>query len=145
MRVLFVLLMCSAAICTQAQSIHIFKEVHADGTVIYSDTRPTNSEAVEKMKIHQESAAIAQQGQQRQQEIEAAAKTLEEQRADEAKAKREYRKRVAEAQDEVVNAERALVTAEQSKKYATPERIAAAREHLRLARQRLREVQSAGP
>jgi len=145
MRALLALVMCSVATGSLAQSIHIFKEVHADGTVVYSDTRPVTPGAVEEVKIYQSSAAIEQQGEQRKQEMDAIGKKLEKQRTDVSDAKREYQRRVAEARDEVAAAERALVIAQQSKKAATPERITAAEEQLRMARRRLRDVQSAGP
>jgi hypothetical protein len=97
------------------------------------------------MTIHQNSAAIEQQGAQRVQEMDAAGKELEKQRAGDTDARRKYQSRVAEARQEVADAENYLVTAQQSKKHATPERIADAEERVRLARQRLREVQTAGP
>lgn len=145
MRVVLALVMCSAAACSLAQSIHAYKSVHGDGSVSYSDTRPVTQGSVEEMSIYQNSAAIEQQGAQRMQEMDAIGKKLEEQRASDLDAKREYQSRVAEARQEVVEAERNLATTQQSKKAATPERIADAQERVQLARRRLREVQSAGP
>ncbi len=97
------------------------------------------------MDIQQNSAAIEQQGAQRMQEIDAATKRLEKQRADEAEARRKYQTILAEARQEVTDAERNLSSTQQSKKSATAERIGLAEQRVRLARQRLREVQSAGP
>lgn len=145
MRVILAFLMWSAAVGCIAQSIHLFKSVHADGTVGYSDTRPETATTVEKIDIQQNSAAIEQQGSQRMQEIETATKRLEKQRADEAQARRKYQTALAEARQEVSDAERNLSSARRSKKSATPERIGLAEQRVRLARRRLREVQSAGP
>ena len=145
MRVILVFLMWCAAASGFAQSIHLFKSVHADGTVAYSDTQPATANSVEEVDIHQNSAAIEQQGAQRMQEIDAATERLEKQRADEADARRKYQASLSEARQEVANAERNLLSTQQSKKSATAERIGLAEERLRLARQRLREVQSAGP
>jgi len=145
MRVILVFLMWCAAASGFAQSIHLFKSVHADGTVAYSDTQPATANSVEEVDIHQNSAAIEQQGAQRMQEMNAAAKRIEKQQADESKARRKYETLVAEAHQEVADAERNLVSTRQSKKNATAERIGDAEERVRLARQRLREVQSAGP
>ena len=144
MRVIFILLMWSAAASCFAQSIHLFKSVHADGTVSYSDTRPETATTVEKMDIQQNSAAIERQGTQRMQEIDTATERLEKQQADEAQARRKYQTSLAEARQEVADAERNLSSTQQSKKHATPERIGLAEQRVRLARQRLREVQSAG-
>ena len=145
MRVVFGLLIGFFASGCLAQSIHAYKSVHTDGAVSYSDTRPTDAESVTEVKVYQESAAIEQQGSERMQEMNAATKAGEKQRADEAAARRKHESRVAEARQEVSDAERYLVTAQQSKKHATPERIAAAQQRLRLAKQGLREVQRAGP
>jgi chromosome segregation ATPase len=145
MRVIFILLMWSAAASCIAQSMHLFKSVHADGTVGYSDTRPETATTVEKMEIRQDSAAIEQQGAQRMQEIETASKRLEKQRADEAQARHKYQTVLAEARQEVSEAERNLSTTRQSKKNATAERIGLAEQRVRLARKRLREVQSPAP
>ena len=145
MRVIFILLMWSAAASCIAQSMHLFKSVHADGTVSYSDTRPETATTVEKMEIQQNSAAIEQQGAQRMQEMNTATKHLQKRHADEAEARRKYQTRLAEARQEVTDAERNLSTAQLSKKSATAERIGLAEQRVRLARQRLREVQSAGP
>jgi DNA repair exonuclease SbcCD ATPase subunit len=145
MRVIFILLMWSAAASCIAQSMHLFKSVHADGTVGYSDTRPETATTVEKMEIQQNSTAIEQQGAQRMQEIESASKRLEKQRADEAQARRKYQTVLAEARQEVSDAERDLTTTQQSKKSATAERIGLAEQRVRLAHQRLREVQSTAP
>ena len=145
MRVLLAFLMWSAAASCIAQRTYTFKSVHADGTVGYSDTRPETATTVEKIDIRQDSAAIEQQGAQRSQEIDAARKHLEKQRADEMQAGRKYQTALAEARKEVSDAERNLSTAQQSKKNATPERIGLAEQRVQLARRRLREVQSAGP
>ncbi len=145
MRVVLAFLMWSAAAGCIAQSIHLFKSVHADGTVGYSDTRPETATTVEKIDIQQNSAAIEQQGAQRMQEIESASKRLEKQRADEAQARRKYQTVLAEARQEVSDAERDLTTTQQSKKSATAERIGLAEQRVRLAHQRLREVQSTAP
>jgi outer membrane protein TolC len=145
MRVVLAFLMWSAAASCIAQRTYTFKSVHADGTVGYSDTRPETATTVEKIDIQQNSAAIEQQGAQRMQEIDAASKRLEGQRADEAQARRKYQSALAEARQEVSDAERNLSSSRQSKKSATPERIGLAEQRVRLARQRLREVQSAGP
>jgi chromosome segregation ATPase len=145
MRVIFVLLMWSAAASCIAQSMHLFKSVHADGTVGYSDTRPEAATTVEKMNIQQNSAAIEQQGAQRMQEMNTATEHLEKRHADEAQARRKYQTALAEARQEVSDAERSLSTAQQSKKNATPEHIGLAEQRVQLARRRLREVQSAGP
>ena len=144
MRVVLVLLMWFFATCSLAQSIHAYKSVHTDGVVSYSDTRPAEAESVTEVKIYQDSAAIEQQGKKRIQELDAAPSELEKQRADEAAARREYDRRVAEARQEVIDAKRGLVTAQQSKKSATPERIGLAQQRVRLAEFRLREVQRAG-
>ena len=145
MRVIFILLMWSAAASCIAQSMHLFKSVHADGTVSYSDTRPEAATTAERMEIQQNSAAIEQQGAQRMQEMNAATKDLQKRHADEAQARRKHQTRLAKARQEVTDAERHLSVAMQSKKSATGERIGLAEQRLRLARQRLREVQSAGP
>lgn len=144
MRVIFILLMWSAAASCIAQSMHLFKSVHADGTVSYSDTRPETAMTVEKMEIQQNSAAIEQQGAQRMQEMDAATKRFQKQQADEAQARRKHQNRLADARQEVADAERNLSIAQQSKKSATAERVGLAEQRVRLARQRLREVQSAG-
>jgi hypothetical protein len=145
MRVVFALIICCAAGYAQAKSIYAYKSVHSDGTVSYSDTRPAAGESVERVTISPSSAAIEQQGAQRVQQMDTAAKTLEKQRSGAAQAKSDYQKRVNEARQELTDAERNLVTVEQSKKSASPERIKAARKRISLARQKLREVQSAGP
>jgi len=145
MRVIFILLMWSAAASCIAQSMHLFKSVHADGTVSYSDTRPEAATTVEKMNIQQNSAAIEQQGAQRMQEMNTATEHLQKRRADEAQARRKYQSALAEARQEVSDAERSLSTAQQSKKNATAEHIGLAEQRVQLARRRLREVQSAGP
>ncbi len=145
MRVLLAFLMWSAAASCIAQRTHTFKSVHADGTVGYSDTRPETATTVEKIDIRQNSAAIEQQGAQRVQEIDAARKGLEKQRADEMQARRKYQTALAEARKEVSDAERNLSTTQQSKKNATAKRIGLAEQRVQLARRRLREVQSAGP
>ncbi len=145
MRVVFGLLIGFFATGCLAQSIHAYKSVHTDGAVSYSDTRPADAESVTEVKVYRDSAAIEQQGSQRMQEMNAATKAGEKQRAEEAAAQRKYQSRVAEAREEVSAAERYLVTAQQSRKHATPERIAEAQDHLRLAKQRLREVKRAGP
>ena len=145
MRVLLAFLMWSAAASCIAQRTYTFKFVHADGTVGYSDTRPETATTVEKMDIRQNSAAIEQRGAQRVQEIDAARKRLEKQRADEMQARRKYQTALAEARKEVSDAERNLSTSQQSKKNATAERIGLAEQRVQLARRRLREVQSAGP
>ena len=145
MRVVLAFLMWSAAASCIAQSIHLFKSVHADGTVGYSDTRPETATTVEKMDIQQNSAAIERQGAQRMQEFDTATERLEKRHADEAQARRKYQTSLAEARQEVADAERNLSSTQQSKKSATPERIGLAEQRVRLARRRLREVQSAGP
>ena len=145
MRVLFGLFIGFFATSCLAQSIHAYKSVHTDGAVSYSDTRPTDAESVTEVKVYHESAAIEQQGSQRMQEMNAATKAGEKQRAEEADARRKHDSRVAAARQEVTDAERHLVTAQQSKRHATPERIAAAQERLGLAKQGLREAQRAGP
>ncbi len=145
MRVLLAFLMWSAAASCIAQRTHTFKSVHADGTVGYSDTRPETATTVEKIDIRQDSAAIEQQGAQRMQEIDAARKRLEKQRADEMQARRKYQTALAEARKEVSDAERNLSTAQKSKRNATPERIGLAEQRVQLARRRLRQLQSTGP
>jgi outer membrane PBP1 activator LpoA protein len=131
MRVFFALLLWLSAAGCLAESIHAYKSVHTDGTVSYSDTRPASAKSVTEVNVYQESAATEEQGKQRMQEMDAATKRLEKQRA-------------AEARREVTDAQRGLTTAQQSKKHATPERIALAEQRVRLARQRLREIETAG-
>ncbi|NCF80382.1 MAG: hypothetical protein GWP74_02115 [Proteobacteria bacterium] len=144
MRVFFALLLWLSAAGCLAESIYAYKSVHTDGTVSYSDTRPASAKSVTEVNVYQESAATEEQGKQRMQEMDAATKRLEKQRADAAAARKKYDKRVAEARREVTDAQRGLTTAQQSKKHATPERIALAEQRVRLARQRLREIETAG-
>ena len=144
MRAALALLMWLFATGGLAQSIHAYKSVHTDGAVSYSDTRPVEAESVTEVKVYQDSAAIEQQGKKRMQELDAATSELEKQRADEADARREYERRVAEARQEVIDAKRGLITAQESKKSATAERIGLAQQRVRLAEIRLREVQRAG-
>ena len=144
MRVFFALLLWLFATSCLAESIHAYKSVHTDGTVSYSDTRPASAESVTEVNVYRENAATEEQGKQRMQEMDAATKRLEKQRAEAAEGRRKYDKRVAEARQEVTDAQLGLTTAQQSKKNATPERIELAEQRVRLARQRLREIQTAG-
>jgi len=145
MRVALALLMCFSATYCLAQSSHAYKSVHADGAVSYSDTRPGAAESVTEVELHRDGAATGEQGEQRLQELEAASSELDKRRAEEADARRDYERRVAEARQEVSGAQESLGVAQRSKKHATPERIELAEQRVRLAKQRLREVQSAGP
>jgi hypothetical protein len=81
MRVFFALLLWFYAAGCLAESIHAYKSVHTDGTVSYSDTRPASAESVTEVNVYQESAATEEQGKQRMQEMDAATKRLEKQRA----------------------------------------------------------------
>jgi hypothetical protein len=119
--------------------------VHADGTVSYSDTRPPSAASVTTMNIPETDATLLDEGERRKQEMDAISTNLEEQRAQQATARRKHENQVALARQEVEEAERNLAVTRQSKHNATPERIGLAEERLKLARQRLREVQSAGP
>lgn len=134
-----------AAAGSLAQSVHYYKSVHADGTVTYSDTRPPTATTVEQVKVHGDGAAAREQGEQRMQEIQAAGKRLDEQRAEEAEAERKHRERLAQARQEVADAERNLATVQESKRSATKYRIGIAEDRVQLARKRLKEVQFAGP
>lgn len=145
MRVVFGFLIWICASGSLAQSVHLYKSVHADGTVSYSDTQPADAESISKVKVYQDGAAVEQGGAQRLQELEAASTALDKKNAELAAAQRKYQSRLAEARGEVSDAERYLVTAQQSKKHATPERIEEAQTRLRLAKQGLGEVQRAGP
>ena len=145
MRMVVAFLMWSLAASVVAGSGRAYKSVNADGSVSYSDTRPATAVSVEKMAIFQNSAAIEEQGRQREQELSSIGERLAQERADEAQARREYQTRLADVRQEVADAERNLVTAQQSRKNATPERIGLAEQRVHLARRRLREVQSAGP
>ncbi len=145
MRVFLVIFIWSISACCFAQTMHLFKSVHADGTVGYSDTRPASAASVQEMDIPRANAAIEQQGKQRMQELNATNKHIDEQQAEAAKARREYQDRLTQAQKWVRDTERNLATARQSKKNATAEYIGNWEERVRLARQHLREVQSAGP
>ena len=78
-------------------------------------------------------------------EITAASKRLDEEKAQEAESRSKYQSRLAQAREEVTVAERNLSITRQSKHNATQERIDNAEERLRLARRKLKEVQSAGP
>ncbi len=124
-----------------AQSTHLYKSVHADGTVTYSDSRPAGQGEVTEMNVHSGGDDVEQQGAKRMDEMRAASKSLEERRAAEAEARSKREKEIAEARQEVAEAERNLVTTQRSKHNATPDRIATAEERVRLARQRLKEVQ----
>ena len=141
MRLILTLILSAVASASLAEAMHLFKQVHADGSVSYSDTRAGAEGQVEAVSIQLESAVIEQQGGQRLEQIEAYNQNLEKQRAEQAKSRSEYQTRVAEARQQVVDAERNLKEAQQSKKSATPERIKAHQEQLKLARQRLREVE----
>jgi len=145
MRVALALLIWFSAASCLAQSIHLYKSVHDDGAVSYSDTRPADGQTVTEVKTYQESATIEQQGAERMQELDATSKAIDKKNAEEAAARRKYQDRLSEAREEVSDAQRFLVTAQQSKKHATPERIGEAETRLRLAKQRLREVERAGP
>jgi chromosome segregation ATPase len=145
MRVFLAIVIWLISACSFAQSTHLFKSVHADGTVVYSDTRPASAVSVQEMGIPRANAAIEQQGKQRMQELNATNKRVDEQQAEAAKARREYQDRLAQAQQWARDTERNLAAARQSKKNATAEYIGNWEERVRLARQHLREVQSAGP
>ena len=145
MRVVFGFLIWICASGSLAESVHLYKSVHGDGTVSYSDTRPTDAESITEVKVHQDGAAIEQGGAQTMQELEATSTALDKKNAEQAAAKRKYQSRLADARAEVSAAEGYLVTTQQSRKHATPERVEDAQMRLRLAKQRLREVQRAGP
>jgi len=145
MRVVFGFLMWICASGSLAQSVHLYKSVHGDGSVSYSDTQPADAESITEVKVHQDGAATEQGGAQRLQELEAASKTLDKKNAEQAAAQRKYQSRLDEARAEVSAAEGYLVTTQQSRKHATPERVEDAQTRLRMAKQRLREVQRAGP
>lgn len=145
MRPIFALLLCALSFAAFAGSIHAYKSVHADGTVSYSDTRPPSAASVTTMNIPETDATLLDEGERRKQEMDAISTNLEEQRAQQATARRKHENQVALARQEVEEAERNLAVTRQSKHNATPERIGLAEERLKLARQRLREVQSAGP
>lgn len=124
-----------------AQTTHLYKSVHDDGTVTYSDTKPPGGGEVTEMNLHGGGGAIEQQGRKRMDEMRAVGEAIDEQRAAEAEALRKREKAIAEARKEVADAERDLVNIRQSKHNATDDRIALAEQRLRLARQRLKEVQ----
>ena len=145
MRVFLAISIWSISACCFAQSTHLFKSVHADGTVEYSDTRPASAASVREMNIPRANAAIEQQGTRRMEEVNAINKRIDEQQTEAAKANREYQDRLTQAQQWVRESERNLATVRQSKRNATPEYIGNWEERARLARQHLREVQSAGP
>ena len=145
MRVVFGFLIWICASGSLAQSVHLYKSVHGDGTVSYSDTQPADAESITEMKVHQDGAATEQGGAQRMQELEAASTALDKKNAEQAAAKRKYQSRLADARAEVSAAEGHLVTTQQSRKHATPERVEDAQTRLRLAKQRLGEVRRAGP
>jgi peptidoglycan hydrolase CwlO-like protein len=144
-RLIIAVLLWSVSVGALAQSVHLFKSVHADGTVSYSDTRPASASSVTEMSVPQTDAGIVNQGRQRQKEMEAIGNDLEKQRAQKAESRRKYENRLAQARREVGDAERNLATTRASKHNATEERIGLAEQRLALARQRLREVQNAGP
>jgi len=144
MRLVLALLIWSVVASVVAESGRAYKSVQPDGSVSYSDTRPETAASVEEMTIDRNSAAIEEQGKQRVQEMSSIGERLAKERADEARARREYQARLAEARQEVADAERGLVTALESRKHATLERIALAEQRVQLARRRLRDVQSAG-
>ncbi|MDX2312783.1 MAG: hypothetical protein QNL90_01815 [Gammaproteobacteria bacterium] len=145
MRVLFGFLIWICASGSLAQSVHLYKSVHGDGSVGYSDTQPADAESITEMKVHQDGAATEQGGAQTMQELEAASTALDKKNAEQAAAKRKYQSRLADARAEVSAAEGYLVTTQQSRKHATPERVEDAQTRLRLAKQRLGEVRRAGP
>jgi hypothetical protein len=145
MRVVFGFLIWICASGSLAQSVHLYKSVHTDGSVGYSDTQPADAESITEVNVHQDGAAIEQGGAQRLQELEAASTALDKKNAEQAAAQSKYQSRLADARAEVSDAERFLVTAQQSRKHATPERIEDAQTRLRLAKQRLGEVRRAGP
>lgn len=145
MRVVLALCLLAPAFGCFAQSSHYYKSVHDDGTVTYSDTKPRSASSVEQVKVHQGSAGSQKQGQQRMDELNAASKRLDEQKARDAESRSKYQSRLASARQEVTDAERHLSITRQSKHNATSERIGNAEERVRLARKHLKEVQSAGP
>ena len=145
MRLFVALFIWSLSACCLAESTHLFKSVHADGTIGYSDRWPESASSVEEMNIPRADAAIEQQRKQRMQELDAVSKLNEEQEAEKSKAREEYQARLAAAQKWVRETERNLASARQSKKNATPEYIGNWEERVKLARQHLREVQSARP
>lgn len=126
-------------------SVHLYKSVHGDGTVEYSDTRPASASSVESVSVARPDASSDAQGQQRLKALDESVKQLDEQKEAQAKARRAYQSRLAQAQRELEDAQKGLATARESKKHATAERIANAEQRVELARRRLREVQSAGP
>lgn len=145
MRPILVLLICCVPVVADAQSMHLYKSVHADGTVSYSDTRPSSSTSVTTMSVPETDAAILNQGEQRSEQMRALGDALEKQRAEQAQARRKREKALAEARQELSAAERGLATVRQSKHNATEERIALAEQRLQLARRRLREIEAATP
>jgi hypothetical protein len=144
-RPIIALLIWSASVCSVAQSIHLYKSVHADGTVSYSDTRPRSAASVTEMSVPRTDSGIVNQGQLRQQEMETIGNDLEKQRGEKVEARRKYESLLAQARQEVSSAEQNLAITRQSKHNATEERIGLAEQRLNLAHQRLREVQNAGP
>ena len=145
MRSIVALVSLLGSVACSAETIHAYKAVHADGTVSYSDTRPGTASSIETLSIPQSDASISEQGEQRKQQMQSAGKQLDEQRATQAEARREYESRLAEARKEVRDAERVLDDTVNSKKNATAERVAIAEERLAIARKKLREVERAGP
>jgi hypothetical protein len=145
MRVVLALCLLGPAFGCFAQSTHYYKSVHDDGAVAYSDTKPRSASSVEQVNVQQGGAGTEQQGQQRLDELSAASKRLDEEKARDAESRSKYQSRLAQARQEVADAERHLSTTRQSKHNATPERIDTAEERVRLARMKLKEVQSAAP
>jgi hypothetical protein len=144
-RPIIALLIWSVSLCSVAQSVHLYKSVHSDGTVGYSDTRPPSAASVTEMRVPETDSGIVNQGQLRKQEMEAIGNDLEKQREEQSEARQKYQSVLAQARQEVSSAERNLAITRQSKHNATEERIALAEDRLNLARQRLRQVQNAGP
>lgn len=138
-------LLCVLSFAAAAEPMHLYKSVHADGTVSYSDAPPPSAGSVTTMKIPKTDAALLNEGERRTKEMEAIGKDLEKQRAEQAAARRKHENRLAEARREVAEAEWNLNITRQSKHNATPERIGLAEQRVRLARQRLREVEGARP
>lgn len=145
MRSIVALFLGFATAACLAESIHAYKSVHADGTVSYSDTRPQSASSVQTVEIRQTEEAILDQGEKRKQQMQAIGEQLDDERAEQSKARIEYQSRLAEARKELRDAQRNLDITLESKKNATPERIGLAEERIELARKRLREVEASRP
>ena len=145
MRSILALVLFAASQVCFAASIHAYKAVHSDGTVSYSDTWPGTASSVQTIAIPQTGDSTLEQGERRKQQMQDAGKQLDEQRAAESKARREYQAQLAQARQEVSDAERHLYETRNSKKNASAERTATAKQRLDLARKKLQELERAGP